>query len=110
MSAEPKVKVLLEWAEPETRNRFRIVHHHVAEESVTRLERVVGGEWLYHPYGERGLITVYDALSARHARVREAANWVLHVECGVGKSGDRPTDSERVAALSALRAALEDKV
>ena len=42
-------------------------------------------------------------------RVEAAAEWVMNVTNGVGKSGHPPTVDEVAAAWTALRAALEEK-
>lgn len=46
-----------------------------------------------------------EAAEAREAKLREAADWVLHVAHGVGRGGEDPESGEDHAALNALEEA-----
>ena len=46
-------------------------------------------------------------LGAEVGRLREAANWVLHVANGVGKGGGKPSHGEHEASLDALMRAYQ---
>jgi len=47
---------------------------------------------------------------AQLAKIKKAANWVLHVENGIGKHGDTPEYGEYIASLNALKKAISNDV
>ena len=111
MSAEPKV--LLEWKEP-------VVTGRIMSDRTVHMAFDDGTSWKLCDDDSVSVLAIYDALSASHARVREAAEALvakmdelmkplIQVANAADIHGFRWMAGNYADELSALRAALEDK-